>query len=155
MTRGTPGRRPAFTVVVGAVVEFHIKAFPKLGREGLHWRRVRLKVTVTDRAHDLITIHQRAVGELIQMTADAGIMAGKVHVQRTPLTTVAGCASELLVFRDGVRKGLKGLVGCLLNERIGRFGGGQRNGRLRRLIQTTRRRRDDRAENKEGFQQVF
>ena len=155
VTRCTPGRRPAFAVVVGAVVELHIKPFSKLSRKGFHRRRISPQVTVTDRAHDLVFVHQCAVGELIQMTADAGIVCSELHVERTPFALVARVAFELFVLRDRVREGLECLGGRLLGQRFGCFGRGQRDRRFCRLINATRRKRDDRAENKASLEQIF
>lgn len=53
---------------------------------------------MTDRAHRLVLF----VCELVQMTADAGFVGGKVHLKDAALALVARSAIKLFVFLDAV-----------------------------------------------------
>ena len=84
MTMSTARGRTAFAVVVGRVVKLHVKALAEFERKGLDGRRVGVELVVADRAH-------RAFGadELIEVTADARIVAGKLKLTLLCLTTMA------------------------------------------------------------------
>ena len=100
MTGCTSGRWPPSAVVMVTMIKFHVETFAKPHRKRFHWRWICLKVAVTDRTHNLVTIHQRSVRKLIQMAADTGIVTRKVHIERATLTLMARRAFKLFMFGD-------------------------------------------------------
>ena len=73
MTPGTALSGTPLAAVVCGVVEAHIKAFPELRRKYFDRWIVRLCVRMTNSAHRLVF----ATGELVKMTADAGLVAAE------------------------------------------------------------------------------
>ena len=134
MTMSTTRRRPPFSVVMGRVVKLHVKALAEFDGKGLDGRRGGVELVVADRAH-------RAFGadELIEVTADAGIVTGEFQLALLRFTAVTRNAFELLMLLDLVRELIKRRVGNTSGGRIGRFGRGQRGRRPGRLLQSAGR----------------
>ena len=117
VTRGAALGRSARAVVVRGVIELHIKAFEETDGKSFHRRRRCAEIFVTDRAHRLFFAR-----ELIQVTADAGFVSGKIHLERTAFALVTRSAVELFMFGNSMRKRLERFVRNTLRHRIGRFG---------------------------------
>lgn len=113
-------RWPPFSGFVRGVVKLHIKALDKLNRKCVHRWRVRLGIFMTDRADDLIL-----VGKLVQVTADARVVTGIVHFERTALTPVARVAGKLLMLGDLVRKRFECFIRFARGHQLGRLGRGK------------------------------
>ena len=110
MARSAPGRWTPFAAGVSGVVKFHVKALNKFCRKGLNGRRVGLELFMTDRTHCTILIGRFICNELVQMTADARIVAGVIEFFAIALAAVARHAVKLLVLGDLVVK--SGKIRC-------------------------------------------
>jgi len=97
VTLGTALSGPALTAGVFDVVKLHVEALEEGYGKLQHGRRNGPQVVVTDRTHERVL-----AGELVKMTADAGLVSRKVHLERPTLTLMALRALELFMLLNGV-----------------------------------------------------
>ncbi len=81
--------RPSLSAGMGSMIELHIKAFFESGGKGLHRRQLRIETRVADRTHRTILVRDSIRDELVQMAANAGLMAGVFQFPRFSLAPVA------------------------------------------------------------------
>jgi len=77
--------RPRLASIMHSMVELHIEALHELCRKSLDLVRIASHILVADAAHRLCL----GARELTQVATDAGLVAGKVHLERLALTAVA------------------------------------------------------------------
>jgi hypothetical protein len=106
---------------MGPMIEFHIKALAEICRKGLYWRISRIERRVANGAHCSILICYPVIDELVEVTTNAGFVAGKVYLSRLSLSLVTSYAGELVVFLDRMRKLLKRTYRCTFGYRVGRL----------------------------------
>ena len=124
---------PRIATVMHRVVELHIKSLDECRRECLHRRRRRLHVLMADRAHRLVL-----VGELVQVTANARLVTGVVHLQRFAFAVMTRSAVELLMFFDSVRESLECRIATTHGHGLGSLGGCDRRDGAFLLLETAR-----------------
>ena len=68
---------------------------------------------------------------------------------------MAGVAFELCMLGNGVREVLESLVGCSNGDRLRSFGCSDRDRRLWRALNATRREYCERCAHKDRFEEIF
>jgi len=89
MTGGASLRRPALAAVVGCVVKLHIEPFFELRRKLIHRGLLRLKRSVTDRAHGPVLGCYRILYELAEVTSDTRFVPGIFQLPRLTFALMA------------------------------------------------------------------
>jgi hypothetical protein len=98
---------------------------------------------VADRAHRLLIW----IRELTDVTSDTRIVSGEIELKRLPFAAMTRIAFELFVLGDAVRELLELALRCTHRNRVGRLGCGDRYRSFIRLLDTTRHRRRESANN--------
>lgn len=104
MAEGTALRGTPFSALVSGVIELHVKTLSESCWKRLHRRLSRVKAGMTDRAHRPIFVLSGLRDELVQMTADTRLVAGKLEFTLLALSLMARVTFKLFVLRDLVRE---------------------------------------------------
>jgi len=97
MTGGTSGLRQSRSADVSRMFEFHIESLFEFGRKGFHRGRNGLQIVMTDRTNSRF-----GIGVFVQMTTDAGIVAGVLQSVRIVPALMTGIAFDLFMLIDAV-----------------------------------------------------
>jgi len=151
VTRRTSLRRTTFARNVRRMHELHVEPLSKLSRKLLQCRRRRIHVGVADDAHCLLP----GIGELTDVTSDAGVVTGELQIARLALASVTRVALELLVLGNPVRELLECSVRRANSDRFGCFGRSDNYRSLLSLFETACRDRAQRNQNESGFEKGF